>query len=122
MIAIQTDLAHSGIIRHIQELFRHIQTYFKPCVTLAYLGTWYLQNSGIFRTRSLFKTLVYSQPWCNSEPRYILNAGICKTRGIFRTLQTSTIKRFAKIVNGYNYFCSISLMCSLLHEANINLF
>ena len=28
--------AHSAIIRHVQELFRHIQAYSKPCITLAY--------------------------------------------------------------------------------------
>ena len=36
--------SHSGIIRHIQELFRHIQAYSKPCVTLTYLNLWYIQN------------------------------------------------------------------------------
>ena len=53
--------AHSGIIRHIQELFRHIQTYSKPNVTLAYLKLWCIQNPDIFITRSIFRTPVYSE-------------------------------------------------------------
>ena len=55
--AIHTDLS---IIRHIQELFRHILAYSKPCVTLAYLEP-DIQNPEIFRTRSIFRALVYSE-------------------------------------------------------------
>ena len=40
----------------------------------------HIQNPDIFRTRSIFRTLAFSQPW------YIQNAGIFKIRGIFRTL------------------------------------
>ena len=29
--------AYSGVTRHIQELFRHIQAYSEPCVILTYL-------------------------------------------------------------------------------------
>ena len=58
-IAIQTGLR---IFRHIQELFRHIQAYPRPCVTLAYLEPWYIQNPDLFRSRSIFRTLAYSQP------------------------------------------------------------
>ena len=72
--------AHSGIIRHIQELFRYIQAYLEPCITLTYLKLWYIENTDIFTTRSIFTTLVYS------EPRYIQNAGILKILGIFRAL------------------------------------
>ena len=65
--------AHSGIIGHIQKLFRDIQAYSEPCVTLACLETWYNQNTNIFRTRSIFRTLAYSQPW------YIQNSDIFRT-------------------------------------------
>ena len=80
----------------IQELFGHIQN---P----VYLG--------------IFKTMVNSEPWHtqnHSEPWHI------QQPGIFRTLtysefeahsepcQTSTMQRFAKVVNGYNYFHRIS--------------
>ena len=54
--AIQADLGTFRQIRNIQELFRHIQAYSKPCVTLAYL------NRGISRT------LTYSEPEAYSEP------------------------------------------------------
>ena len=60
----------------------------------------YTQNPNIFRTRGIFRILAYS------EPPYIQNAGIYKIRGIFcqTFCQTSTIKCFEKIVNGYNHF------------------
>ena len=124
---IQTNLGiYSGIIRHIQELFRHIQAYSEPCISLAqnhntsrtltYLFQKHIQNPGIFTT------LIYSEPW------YIENAGIFKIRGILITLSTSTMKRFAKVVNGYkicityNYFRSISLLRSLLQGLSIMTF
>ena len=66
--AIQTDL---GTFRHNQAFPGIIQAYSKPCVTLAYLEPWYIQNSNIFRT------LVYS------ETRYIQNSGIFKVQGIY---------------------------------------
>ena len=62
--AIQTNLGtltHSLIIRHIQELFRHIQAYLEPCVTLTYLKLSCIQNPNIFRTSSIFRTLAYSK-------------------------------------------------------------
>ena len=71
---------HPVIIRHMQELLRHIQVYSEPCVTVAFLELWYIQNPDIFRTRSLFRTLAYSQPW------YIKDAGMLKIRVKFRTL------------------------------------
>ena len=54
--------AHSGIIRHIQRLFRHIQAYSEPCIFPAYLEPWYIQNPDIFRTRNIFSNLGYLQP------------------------------------------------------------
>ena len=101
--------AHSGIIRHIQELFRHIQAYLEPCVTLTYLKLWYIQNPDMFRTRSIFRTLTYSQPW------YIHN--LAK----FRTLAYSKSEAYSEpchtsknevliiftaiiILTNYNYF------------------
>ena len=78
--AIQTDL---GTFRHIQELFRHIQVYSKPCVTLdifrtvVYSEPWHIHKPGIFRTP------VFSEPWHIQCPRHI---------------------QLTKIVDGYNYF------------------
>ena len=48
-------LAHPDIIRHIQELFRHIQN---P------VQHWHIEN------RSISRTLTYSEPKAYSEPRY----------------------------------------------------
>ena len=70
------------------------------------------------------RTLVYS------EPRHIHNPGIFRTLAYSKSkaysehCQISTMKRFAKIVNGYNYFHKLqlfsqSLSLSLLHEINI---
>ena len=100
--AIQIDLG----------IFRHNQTY--PIIIPAY--------SGIFRTLcypDIFKTVVYPEPSHIQNQKHIQNPGIFRTLvyseprpGIFRTLayskseaysepcQTSTVKRFAKIVNG----------------------
>ena len=107
---------HSGKIRHTQELFRSIQSYSKPCVTLVYSEPWYINNPEIFGTRSIFRTLGYSELW------YIQNSRIFRklaSEACSEPCQTSTMKRFAKIVNGYKYFCSMSLPSSLLHEINI---
>ena len=76
--------AQSGIIRYIQELFRFIQTFAEPCVTLTYLEPWYIQNPDIFRTRSIFRTLGSSQPWYIQNPiykerLYIQNPNTCRT-------------------------------------------
>ena len=49
----RNNLAYTGII----------QAYSKPCLTLAYLGPWYIQNPDIFKIRNIFRTLVYSQLW-----------------------------------------------------------
>ena len=57
---------------------RHNQAYSKPCVNLAHSETWYIQNPDIFKTRNIFRALVYS------EPQYIENSGIFKTQGLLR--------------------------------------
>ena len=57
--AIQTDL---GTFRHNQAYPGIIQAYSKPCVTLAYLEPWYIQDPNIFKIRKIFGTLVYQNP------------------------------------------------------------
>ena len=54
--AIQEDLdifwhilTYSGISRHIQEQFGHIEAYLEPFIILEYLEPWYIQNEKIFR-------------------------------------------------------------------------
>ena len=44
--------------------FRHNQAYSKPSVNLVYSELWYIQNSDIFKTRNIFRTLVYLEPQC----------------------------------------------------------
>ena len=86
---IQADLS---TFRHNQVYPGIIPAYSKPCVTLTYLEPSYFQNPDILRTRS-----------------------IVRTHGIYTTLvyselcQTSTVKRFAIIVNGYTYFRKLQL-------------
>ena len=53
-----------------------------------YSEPWYIQNPGIFRTRSIFRTLVYLELEAYSEPWYIQNS----------RCQTSTMEHLAKIV------------------------
>ena len=71
--AIHTDL---GTFRHNQTYPGIIQAYSKPCVILAYLEPWYIQNSDILRTGSIFGTLAYSEPEAYSEHWHIQNSGI----------------------------------------------
>ena len=80
----------SGIIKHIQELFKQIQAYSEPFVTLTYLEPKYIWN------QKYIQNLVYSEP-----------------------CQTSTMERFAKVVNGYNYFRNITFLRSLLCEKSM---
>ena len=54
--AIQTDLS---TFRDNQTYPGIIQAYSEPCVTLAYLKLWYIQNPDILRTRSIFRTPAY---------------------------------------------------------------
>ena len=76
---IQTDL---GIFRHNQAYPEILRAYSKPCVTLEYLEPYYIQNPDIFRTRSIFRILAYTQPdifripvyserWHIQNPRHI---------------------------------------------------
>ena len=74
--------AHSGIIRHIEELFRHIPAYFEPCVTLTLLEPQYIQTYSETDTYSelqhihktgIFSTPVYSKHWHIKKPMHIPN-------------------------------------------------
>ena len=91
-------LAHSGIIKHIQELFRPIQAYSEPCVTLEYLEPWYNQNPDIFRVRNIFRTLAYSQPWYMQNPGILRTLAYSKPEAYLEPCQASTS---ATIVNSY---------------------
>ena len=53
----------------------------------AYSEPWNIHNPGIFRSAVIFRTLAYAKSEVYSEH-----------------FETFTMKRFVKIVNGYNYF------------------
>ena len=85
--------SNSGRCRYIHaivaypDIFKHKQTYSQayaePSVPLTYLEPWYIQNQmhiqgrGLFRTRSIFRAVVYSEHWRNQNS------------GIFRILEYS---------------------------------
>ena len=90
--------AYSGISRHIQAyLARHNQAYsgiFRTLCTLTYSEPWYIQNTGKFRTRGIFRTLAYSEFWFIQKHRHIQSLGYSKlwhilNSSIFRTLAYS---------------------------------
>ena len=79
------------------------------CETLAYLDSWYIQNPDIFRTRSIFRIVAYSQHWYIQNPGIFRTLAYSKSEAYSEPCQTSTMKPFAKIVNGYNYFHELKL-------------
>ena len=84
--------------------------------------------SDILRTLpnpSIFRTLVYSETLNIQNQRHTWNRGIFRTLAISKPeaysepCEVSTVERFAKVVNDYNYFPNISISLSLLYEVNI---
>ena len=68
--------------------------------------------------------MVYPEPWHIQNPNHIHNPGICRTLAYSKSeaylepCQTSIMKRFAKIVNGNNYFhelCFAVQACRVLY-------
>ena len=58
---------YSHILRHFKGIFRLIQAYSAPCVTITYSQPCHILHPTIFRTRGLFKALwnvdqAYSEP------------------------------------------------------------
>ena len=89
-------------------IFWHIQTYLniskaqassEPSVTLAYLEPWHIQNKKHILSRDILRTVAYSELWYIQNPVKHLLWSV-----------------FAKIVNVYNYFDSISFSSFLLYE------
>ena len=46
-------------------IFRHNQAY--SGIIKAYSELWYIQSTGVFRTRGIFRTLAHSEPGAYSE-------------------------------------------------------
>ena len=76
--AIQADLG----------IFRHNLVY--PEIIQAYSG--------------IFRNMVYSQPWYIQNPRMFRMLLYSKSEAYSELCQTSAMKHFAKIDNGYDYF------------------
>ena len=84
-------------------IFRHNQAYSKLCVTLEYLELWYIQHSDTLEPE------VYSELWYIQNPGVFITLAYSKSEAYLEPCQTSTMKSFSKIVNGYNYFCKLWL-------------
>ena len=74
--------AYSHIFRYYYGIFRLVQAYSTPCVTLAYLQPCRILSPDIFRTRSLFETLwnidqAYSEPCRRPWLWHIQNLAQC---------------------------------------------
>ena len=96
--------AHSGIPGIIQAYSG------KPCVTLVYLEPWSIQSHEVFRARSICRTLAYSQSCYIQSPRIFRMLPYSKSEAYSELCQTSTMRHFAKIVNGYDYFWKLKLL------------
>ena len=67
------------------------------------------EYSGIFTTlcnHGIIRTLAYSKPGVYLEPWYIQNQ-YSEPQVYLESCQISVMERFAKIFNGYNYFCKL---------------
>ena len=90
-----------------------IHVHSEPCVTFIYSEVWYIQNSGIFKTRGIFRTLVYPKFWHIQNQRYIKTPGLLKTLGYSEpevSLEPYIYDgALWKIANGYNCFPNLKL-------------
>ena len=151
--AIQTDLdifkhilAYSGVwvfrnIKAYSGIFRRILCNPETLGTLVYLESqhiqnqWHVQNLGIFKTwyiqnqrhiqlSGITRTLVYSELDVYSDPVFFRTLAYTEPEAYSESYLTASLKRFAKIVNGSNYFPNnhsrnIIFSHSLLYEINI---
>ena len=76
--------AYSGIFRDYSGIFWNLcnpgifrtLVYSKP---ETYWEAWYIQNSGIFKTRGILRSLVYPKLWHTQNQRHIQNSGLFRT-------------------------------------------
>ena len=117
---------HSGRFRHIHAYSSILRNYSGIFRTLC--------KPGIFRTLLHSEIEVYSEPWHIRNQKHIQNSDIFKTlayseaetysepEAYSEPCETSKLKRFAKIVNSYNYFHNVSFSRCPLYEINMNFF
>ena len=115
--------AYSVIIRtlcnlaYFMKLLMLLLVLIVSCIfgTFLYPESWHVQNQKHIQNPSIFTILIYSEPWYPSIFRMLAYS---KPEACLEHCQTSEMKRFVNVVNGYNYFRCISLPRSLLHEIN----
>ena len=103
---LQWLLLETKVIQTNLDIFSHnltyrgiIQTYLEPCVIITYLRLWYIQNSDIFSTRSIFRPPAYSQPWYIQNPAILRTLVYLKSEANTESCRISTMK-----LTNYNYF------------------
>ena len=96
--------------------FRHNQSY--PGIIQAYSDIFRIPcNPGVFRTRDIFRTLVYSKAWHSQYQRPIQKPVKDPWGCILQKQLMTTI-----IYTNYNYCCNISFSHPVLYERSIMIF
>ena len=72
--------------------------------TLVYPESWHIQNKKHIQNPGIFTILVYSEPRCTGILRTLAYS---KPEAYPEHCQTSAMKHFVKVVNGYNYFLKL---------------
>ena len=125
-------MTYSGILRHNQAYLGIFRNYSGIFCTLHKTGIFrthmVYSNHGIFKTRDIFRTMVYPKLWYIQNQRHIQNPGLFRTGAILRTLPNIYSGALWETVNGYkhfasyNYFRNISFSCPLFHEIKMIFF
>ena len=98
------------------DIFRNNQA--RPGIIQAYSGIFRTSfNPDVFRTRDIFRTLVYSKAWCIQNLRPIQNPVKNLQWSILRKKLMTTI-----IYANYNYCCSTSFSRPLHYEMNVMIY
>ena len=101
-----TDIpAYSSIFKHSQAysgISGIVQSYSKPCVALVNSEFSCIQNPDIFKTRCIFRILIYPKLWHIQNQKYIQNPRLFRTlenskpEAYLEPCQASTIEHFEK--------------------------
>ena len=100
--------AYSVVIRTLRNLAFFIKllmlllVLIVSCVfrTLVYPESWHIQNQNHIQNPGIFTILVYPEPW---YPGMFRTLAYSRPGAYPEHCQTSAMKRFVKVVNGYNY-------------------
>ena len=102
LIIFSITKAYSRIFGHYYGIFRLIQAYLAPCVTLVYSQPYHIVSPGVIKTGGLFKNLRNIGQPCSESCHgaffsHIQNSSINTSRRIFRIL--SYLRKFTNIQN-----------------------